>query len=89
MRAIILSGIFGIAGLLQAAEPKAASDLQRAIQFERYKDRAAAIQARKEAKNPTVRYGEANREATPEHGMADPGEPQWQKEKGSGSSQRP
>jgi len=74
---------------LQGAEPKPSSDLQRAIQFERYKDRAAALQARKEARNPSVRYGEANREANPQPGMADPGEPQWQKEKANSSGSDP
>lgn len=39
------------------------SDMQRAIAFERYKDLAAARQARKEARHPTVFYNEADRPA--------------------------
>ena len=39
------------------------SDMQRAIAFERYKDLAAARQARKEAKHPTVFYNNADRRA--------------------------
>jgi len=42
------------------------SDMQRAIAFERYKDLAAARQARIEAKNPTVFYNNADRAANPD-----------------------
>ncbi|SPE27272.1 conserved exported hypothetical protein [Candidatus Sulfopaludibacter sp. SbA3] len=48
------------------AKPKAArstqdSDMQLAIAFERYKDLAAARQARLEARHPTVFYNNADR----------------------------
>ena len=43
--------------------PAMSSDMQRAIAFERYKDMAAARQARLEARHPSVTYSNsANRE---------------------------
>ena len=43
-------------------KPKQDSDMQRAIEFERYKERAAARQARLEARHPTVFYNNADRQ---------------------------
>jgi len=56
-------------------------DMQRAIAWERHKDRAAAIQARKEARHPSVTYSNnsstsANRSAGEEpqgRKVVDPG----------------
>ncbi len=66
----LLAGILG-AGLLLAPFGTAAdkeikakgtdSDMQRAIAFEHYKDLAAARQARKEARHPSVTYSSADR----------------------------
>jgi hypothetical protein len=48
----------------KSKNPQQDSDMQRAIAFERYKDMAAARQARLEAKHPTV-YNNADRSANP------------------------
>jgi hypothetical protein len=67
----LLAGILG-AGLLLAPLGIAADkdsnskkpmddDMRRAIAFEHYKDLAAARQARKEAKHPSVTYSNADR----------------------------
>ena len=64
MKLGILAILAGVCLSAQAAEDKKpSSDMQRAIAFERYKDLAAARQARKEAKSPTVHYKTADREA--------------------------
>jgi hypothetical protein len=48
--------------LLAAEDSKRQSDdMRRAIAWERYKDLAAARQAAKERKHPSVTYGQANR----------------------------
>ena len=46
-----------------SAEPRIrqTDDLRHAIEWERYKDLAAARQAAKKPKHPSVTYGEANR----------------------------
>jgi hypothetical protein len=59
-------------------------DMQRAIAWERYKDLAAARQARKEARHPSVTYSntEANRETdetTPGRKVIDSGPPDYRK----------
>jgi hypothetical protein len=70
-----------VAGPASQPAPKNSvdSDMQRAIAWERYKDMAAARQARKEAKHPSVTYNNnANREAgesTPERKVVDPAPP--------------
>ena len=60
---VLLAG----ASVLAAAENKPTarrdSDMQRAIAFERYKDLAAARQARKEARHPSVPKVSADRSA--------------------------
>jgi hypothetical protein len=56
-------------------------DMQRAIQFQRNKDRADARQARRERTHPSVTYGNANRQAEPPNSVPDPGEQQAQKHK--------
>jgi hypothetical protein len=61
-------------------------DMHRAIAWEHWKDEAAAIQARKEARHPSVTYGNANRsadrEAEPEGRVVkDPGEAQYRRHK--------
>lgn len=47
----------------KAATQQQDSDMQKAIAFERYKDLAAARQAKIEAKHPTVFYNNADRSA--------------------------
>ena len=42
-------------------KPSMDEDMRRAIAFERYKDLAAARQARKEAEHPSVTYNHADR----------------------------
>ena len=74
--------VFLAASTLLAAEaPKRPashnSDMQRAIAFERYKDLAAARQARKEARHPSVPKSSADRstdrEAKDPNTVRDPG----------------
>jgi hypothetical protein len=74
--------VFLAAGTLLAAEaPKRPashnSDMQRAIAFERYKDVAAARQARKEARHPSIPKSSADRsadrEANAPNAVRDPG----------------
>jgi hypothetical protein len=68
MKYVLLGALF-VAGTLAAADkPKQSdkarsSDMQRAIAFERYKDLAAARQARKEARHPSVPQPSADRSA--------------------------
>jgi len=69
-----------LAGLLMAVSMYAATDkdMQRAIAWERHKDRAAARQAQLEKRHPSVTYGTntANRSAEePQSGntVKDPG----------------
>ena len=60
------------------------ADMQRAIQFQRAKDRADARQARKEAQHPSVVNSNADRRVEdPSAGnrVPDPGERQWKKGK--------
>ncbi len=69
-----------------AENAKSDSDMQRAIAWERYKDLAAARQARKEARHSSVTYGEnnANREmdaSTQGRKVVDPGPPAYRKDK--------
>lgn len=54
-------------------------DMQRAIQFQRAKDRADAQQAAKERRHPSVSY--ADRQTPPPNAVKDPGERQWKKDK--------
>jgi hypothetical protein len=69
------------AGLLTAAEPRMSDDMRRAIEWERYKDLAAARQAARERNHPSVTYGEANRSAEPEgRRVIDPGPPAYRKD---------
>jgi hypothetical protein len=63
----------------QAKKPPAASDMQRAIQWERHKEAAAARQARLEARHPSVTYTNSADRSVPS--APDPGEPQVRKEK--------
>jgi hypothetical protein len=63
---------------------KADNDMQRAIAWERYKDLAAARQARKEARHPSVTYSDsgANREldeSAPGRKVIDPGPADYRK----------
>jgi hypothetical protein len=71
MKTSFLPGLMG-AGLMMASlvlaqtpktQPTRDTDLRRAIAFERYKDIAAARQARKEARHPSVTYSQADRSA--------------------------
>ncbi|MGA7238714.1 MAG: hypothetical protein WBY44_23735 [Bryobacteraceae bacterium] len=70
------------------ATPRATSvrandpDMQRAIQFQRAKDRADALQATKERRHPSVSYNSsADRRVEVPNGVKDPGERQWKKDK--------
>ena len=59
------SGLIFASGAMAAEKPhksSGSSDMQRAIAWERFKDEAAARQARKEVRNPSVSY-DANRSA--------------------------
>lgn len=72
MKTRLLAGFMG-AGLLlaplgltqdkQQKPKKMDDDMSRAIAFERYKDLAAARQAKKEEKHPSVTYTNADRSA--------------------------
>ena len=64
----------------QAKSRPASDDMQRAIQWEKHKDAAAASQAKKEARHPSVTYkNDADRSA--DRSAPDPGEAQVRKEK--------
>lgn len=71
MKSRLLVGSLGagllVAGLAAAETPRknpaADNDMRQAIAFERYKDVAAARQAQKEARHPTVSYSNADRSA--------------------------
>ena len=55
-------------------------DMQRAVRFERAKDRADLRQAKKERRHPTVSYhGSADRRAPEPNAVKDLGERRWQK----------
>ncbi|HWC98655.1 MAG TPA: hypothetical protein VG456_17970 [Candidatus Sulfopaludibacter sp.] len=82
MKMRLFTGVVGaamlLAPLIAADSPKAKSDthnqrqdsdMQRAIAFEHYKDLAAARQARREEKHPSVSYNNADRSVD----QADPG----------------
>jgi hypothetical protein len=56
-------------------------DMQRAIQFQRAKDRADLRQAQKERRHPSVSYDSADRQAAEPNAVKDPGERQWKKHK--------
>jgi len=77
MKAGLCTGVLGAVLMLttlnaaQDSKPKSdtqkhdqSSAMQRAIAFERYKDMAAARQARLEAKHPSVTYDNADRSKT-------------------------
>jgi hypothetical protein len=88
MKASVFALLLAVLPLTAADQPPAKpqsgdSAMQRAIAFERYKDLAAARQARKEAVHPSVTYSQADRSAEPQTGstVKDPGESQWQKDK--------
>jgi len=70
----LVAGIMLLASLCGAVD----RDMQRAIAWERHKDRAAALQARKEARHPSVTYSNdaANRASQDEpqgRKVVDPG----------------
>jgi hypothetical protein len=54
-------------------------DMQRAIRFQRDKDRADLLQAQKERRHPSVSYDSADRRAPEPNAVKDSGEHQWQK----------
>jgi hypothetical protein len=56
-------------------------DMQRAIQFQRAKDRADLRQSQKERRHPSVSYDSADRRAPEPNAVKDPGERQSQKDK--------
>ena len=56
-------------------------DMQRAIQFQRDKDRADARQAMKERRHPSVSYGSSDRRDEAPNAVKDTGERQWKKDK--------
>lgn len=57
------------------------SEMQRAIEFQRAKDRSDARQALKERRHPSVSYDSADRRVEPSNAVKDPGERQWKKDK--------
>jgi hypothetical protein len=79
----LISGVLVSPAVRAAEQKRVDNDMQRAIAWERYKDLAAARQARKEARHPSVTYNHnANREAdesTPRTRMVDPGSPDYRK----------
>ncbi len=65
-----------------SAEARASDpDMQRAIQFQRAKDRADARQARSEARHPSVNYDNADRRVDDTGTVKDPGEKQIKRDK--------
>jgi hypothetical protein len=87
-RLLALACLVGGALLVPAAhgaqKSKVDNDMQRAIAWERYKDLAAARQARKEARHPSVTYSDsgANREmdeSIPGNRVIDPGPADYRK----------
>jgi predicted ATPase len=56
-------------------------DMQRAIQFQRSKDRADERQARVEKRHPSVSYDNADRKVEDPGTVKDPGEKQIKKDK--------
>ena len=87
MKTRLLSLCIG-SGLLfgAVAADRQSDDMRRAIEWERYKDLAAARQAAKEKKHPSVEYrsSEANRSdehaVRPEKRVVDPGPPAYRKD---------
>ena len=79
MKTRLLAGWVLLAPLVFGATPKKqpamSEDMRRAIAFERYKDLAAARQARKEAIHPSVTYSNANRSVEEGDTMKDKGAP--------------
>lgn len=76
----LIAGMVAAAALCGAVD----RDMQRAIEWERHKDRAAARQAAKERRHPTVFYNEnnsANRSMDDQdvrgRRVKDPGPPAW------------
>ena len=59
----------------KSRKDKPDDEIRRAIAFERYKDAAAARQARREEKHPSVEYSNADRSADRDdgHRVKDPG----------------
>ena len=60
MTKMLLAGLLGAGLLLAQKQPAMSKDMRDAIAFEHNKDVAAARQARKEAKHPSVTYDNAN-----------------------------
>jgi hypothetical protein len=85
MKTSLVAICIGSGLLVGAVAVRQNDDVRRAIEWERYKDLAAARQAAKERKHPSVTYGygEANREdehALPQRQrVVDPGPPAYRK----------
>ena len=82
--AFVLAPIaFGQDSMYRTNAPRNDPDMQRAIRFERLKDRHDAMQARKERRHPSVNYGktDADQQANEANRMNDSGEHQYQKYK--------
>jgi hypothetical protein len=80
----LITGAFAGPAVQSAPKSSVDSDMQRAIAWERYKDMAAARQARKEAKHPSVTYSNSNAnrevdESIPGNKVVDPGPPEYRK----------
>jgi len=74
----VLAGMLLAVALCGATEQQpnsgTSSDIQRAVAWERQKDEAAARQARKEKRNPSVTYNTRRTEEPPEGTLVkDPG----------------
>jgi hypothetical protein len=83
--ACLAAGALSVPGAHAAAQRNVDPDMQRAIAWERYKDLAAARQARKERLHPSVTYAnhEANREmdeSTPGRRVIDRGPADYRKQ---------
>jgi hypothetical protein len=78
----MLALCIGAGALSAGAVERQNDDMRRAIAWERYKDLAAARQAAKERKHPSVSYGQANREMDDMSGrpVKDPGPPAYRKD---------
>jgi len=82
MTRIVLGGVLLVSmGMAAEQAPKRpiSNDMQRAIEWERHKEAAAASQARREARHPSVTYNNADRSA--DRSAPDPGEPEAKAEK--------
>lgn len=80
---ILLSAVLVVTAATAAEQAKTKpvnNDVQRAIQWEKQKEAAAARQARLEARHPSVTYNN-NADRSADRSAPDPGEPAVRQEK--------